>query len=388
MGVIGETNKHILNARLREHLRQHGFRPGDQLPGERELAAALGVGRTTLRPILDALEGEGVLERKPQAGTFLRALPQPHAQSAQVTLIAPFGATREPVRETDPLWLHRVVSAFERVALPAGAQLHIVDQSPYVANPCSLKEMARTAAAAGARAVVCFHPLGTREKISCALALLHDAGAQPIIISARTYPGLANQVYFDSSWGAYIATRHLLQLGHRRIGFAGAPGGHEWVRERIAGYNQALDAAEIEPAVRWIWQPDNSERLALPQDGARALKHWLALPKSQRPTAIVAANDVVALGLLEVARQRHLTVPGDLSLVGFDNDPGTLLAGLTTIERPTEALGEAAARVTLERLAAGPEAAAVTHRLRPVLIERKTTGPLPTPSLTSREKTS
>ena len=341
------------------------------------MATDLGVGRTALRPVLDALEREGVLERRPQAGTFLRVVPTPHARSANVTLIAPFSGTGEAGREADPIWLHRVVSAFEGVAVAAGVRFQLRDQSSQAADPCSVKDMARAAAEDGAQAVVLLHPLGTRDKIACALALLHDLGVHPLVISSRTYPGMASQVYFDSGWGAYAATRHLLELGHRRIGFAGAPGGHEWVQERIASYHQALDAAEIERAARWVWKPDGSERLALPQDGTVALKQWLSLPSRKRPTAIVAANDVVALGMLHAAREQRLAIPDELSLIGFDNDAGALLAGLTTVERPSEALGEAAARVMLERLAAGPQAAAVTHRLRPLLIERATTGPLP-----------
>ena len=96
-----------------------------------------------------------------------------------------------------------------------------------------------------------------------------------------------------------------------------------------------------------------------------------------RSTALVAANDVVALGILDAARAANVAVPEALSVIGFDNDPEALLAGLTTIERPTETLGEAVAQTTLERMAAGPQAATLTLRLRPVLIERSTVGPPP-----------
>lgn len=365
-----------VNARVREYLRRENFRPSDRLPGEREMAQALEIGRTALRPILEELVRAGVLERRPQAGTFLKSVPTTHAREARVVLIAPFSGTGEAGREADAGWLHRVVSAFERVSVPAHLQLQIKDQTPHRDDPCSIKTMACAAAHEGAHAVVLLHPLGARDKISCALALLHDLGVQPLVVSSRTYPGLASHVYFDSGWGAYVATRHLLTLGHRRIGFAGAPGGHQWVQERITGYTQALNAADITRQARWIWKPASSERLPMPQDGADAFKHFFSLPKTRRPTAIVAANDVVALGLLDAAHRQGLSIPADLSIVGFDNNPGALLAGLTTIERPTEALGEAIARVTLERLAEGPQAAAVTHRLRPILIERATAGPL------------
>ena len=360
---------------VRAYLRARNLQVGDRLPGEREIAAALGVGRTALRPCIDTLVADGILERRPQSGTFLLALPAPEVRETTIALIAPFQGTKEPGRETDSVWLYRVVTAFERVALPAGVKLLLKDQSLLAADPCSIKDLSRAAASEGARAAVLLHPTGPREKISCALALLHDSGVHPVIISARSYPGLASRVYFDSGWGAYIATRHLIQQGHTRIGFAGAPEGPEWMQERCDGYCSALEAAEITPDPSLIHFPplaDKSrERQPLGEDGADALAYFLSLPQSARPTTIFAANDTLALGILR-ASARGIHVPSQLSLVGFDNDPAALLAGLTTVERPTEALGEAAARVTLERIAAGPEAATITERLRPVLIERGT----------------
>ncbi len=359
---------------VRDYLRARNLQIGDRIPGEREIAAALGVGRTALRPCMDTLVADGVLERRPQSGTFLRSLPAPEMRGTSIALIAPFQGTDEPGRETDSVWLYRVVTVFERVALPAGAKLLLKDQSPVADDPCSVKDLSREAAAEGVRAAVLLHPTGPKEKISCALALLHDSGVHPVIISARSYPGLASRVYFDSGWGAYIATRHLIQQGHTRIGFAGAPDGPEWMPERYEGYCNALLAAEISPDPRLVHFPPKGkgERQPLPEDGADALAYFLSLKESVRPTAIFAANDTLALGILRAASAQGIRVPDQLSLVGFDNDPGALLAGLTTVERPTEALGEAAARVTLERIAAGPEAATVTERLRPILIERGT----------------
>lgn len=360
---------------LRDFLRGGEVPTGVRLPGERDLAVRLGVGRAALRPALRALEAEGILRRQAQSGTWLELVPAPEAGGAKIVLLAPFGGTNALGLETDPAWLHRVISAFERTAVPAGARLTLLDQSPRAADPCSVKDMAHLAAQSGAAAVVLLHPVGTRGKIAHALAVLHDANVHPVIVSSRTYPGLASQVYFDSGGGAHRATRFLWQQGHRRIGFAGAPGGHEWVQERLAGYRGALESADIAASDDWVWLPDDDERLATAEDGAWAFARWKSLPPETRPTAIFAANDVVALGLLDAAHSASISVPGELSLVGFDNDPGSLLAGLTTLERPTEALGETVARVTLERLAAGPDAAAVSVRLRPVLIERATVGP-------------
>lgn len=363
--------------RLRSFLREGGLRVGDKLPGERELADLIGLGRTALRPLLEALENEGVLDRRPQSGTFLARVPVPGVSCTKIAVIAPFQGTGEPEDAMNAPWLHRVVSSFERTVIPAGARVLLLDQSPRILNLCSIKELALEAAAEGVQAVVLLHPFGRKAKIAHALAILHDRGIHPVIVSSRTYSGLASQVYFDSGWGAYLATRFLIRQGHRRIGFAGAPSGHEWIQDRLAGYRGALEAAEIAEGAEWVCLPEEGERLASAMDGRDAWKRWRALPPHLRPTAVAAANDAVALGVLEAVRQDGVSVPTSLSVIGFDNDPGALLAGLTTLERPTETLGETVARVTLEQLARGPDAATVSLRLRPVLIERASVGPAP-----------
>ena len=361
--------------RLRSFLREGGLRIGDKLPGERELADRLGIGRTALRSLLESLENEGALERRPQSGTFLARVPAPGVSGTTVALIAPFRGTGQPEDAMNAQWLYRVVSAFERTAVPAGARVLLLDQSPRIPDACSIKDLALEAAAAGSQAVVLIHPFGGRSKISHALALLHDRGIHPVVVSSRTYPGLASQVYFDSGWGAYLATRFLIRQGHRRIGFAGAPSGHEWVQDRLAGYRTALEAAEIAEEEAWAFLPEEGERLACAADGAAAWNRWNALPVSLRPTAVAAANDAVALGFMEAATAAGIAIPAALSVIGFDNDPAALLAGLTTLERPTETLGETVAQVTLEQLSRGAEAATVSLRLRPVLIERRSVGP-------------
>ena len=359
-------------AQLRQLLREPAFRPGDRLPGERELAATLGVGRTALRPVVEKLIAEGALERRAQSGTYLNRRPLPAAGTGTVAVIAPLPGTRLRVSGARGAWLHQVVSAFERTIAPSGIKPLLLNQSPLADDSCSVKRLAKQAIAERARVAVLIHPLGTRETIACALALLQEAGAHPLVVSSRSYGGLASYVYFDSQWGAYLATRHLLQQGHRAIGFAGAAAGHEWVQEQLRGYRQALSTLDIEPHPEWEWLAEPGERLPTPKDGAGAAQ---ALLPVEELTAVVAVNDIVALGFWEACRQRGVSVPGRLSLVGFDNDPESLAAGLTTVERPSAAVGEAAAQAALERIA-GQDGSTVSVRLRPVLIERSSVVPL------------
>src|SRR3569833_992048 len=312
--------------KVREYLRGSGARVGERLPGERELAARLGIGRAALRSVLDSLEAEGVILRLPQSGTTLISLPAPAVQSARVVLIGPFQGGCDPERVRDASWLYRVVSAFERMAAPAGVTIILKDQSPYICDPCSIKSLVHEAVDEGAHAAVLIHPSGPHEKIVCALGMLHDRDIQPIIVSSSTYPGLASQVYFDSGWGAYIATRHLHQNGHQRIGFVGGPSDRDWLLERLTGYRTALDALDLDVDPRrelligsvecGMW---NVESRTPSEWGSGILKWWKALDDAIRPTANVAANETIALSIIDAARREGLAVPRALSIIGFAN---------------------------------------------------------------------
>src|SRR5438445_443182 len=169
-------------AQLRQLLRQPAFRPGDRLPGERELATTLGVGRTALRPVVEKLIAEGALERRAQSGTYLSRRPLPAVGTGTVAVIAPLQASG-----ARGAWLHQVVSAFERTIAPSGIKPLLLNQSALAEDPCSVKRLAKQAIAERARVAVLIRPLGTREKIACALALLQEAGVHPLVVSSRCY---------------------------------------------------------------------------------------------------------------------------------------------------------------------------------------------------------
>ena len=147
----------------------------------------------------------------------------------------------------------------------------------------------------------------------------------------------------DNLRGAIIATEHLLNLGHRRIGFLAGRPDLESARLREQGYARALEAAGIafDPGLVRIggYQPETA------RDGAREL-----LLRTPRPTAIFAANDASAIETISVARSLGVHVPGDLSVVGFDNVPESALCEppLTTVEQAIQQMGYEAVQLLLE----------------------------------------
>lgn len=158
----------------------------------------------------------------------------------------------------------------------------------------------------------------------------------PIALIARDLPSLpVDAVMVDDFLGGYLATSHLIQLGHRHIAVLSEELTVVSSRERIRGYMQALEEAEIcfqeELMVVSPSQIDDSKKTA-----------GLLLDSDFPPTAIFACNDVLAIGTIQAARQRGIRVPLDLSVVGFDN---TILATiidppLTTVAQPIQELGK------------------------------------------------
>jgi LacI family transcriptional regulator len=171
--------------------------------------------------------------------------------------------------------------------------------------------------------------------------------------------------------GAKLATEHLLELGHRRIGaIAGNPGWYA-TEERLIGFRAALAAAGILPDPELIVYSD----WRLPR-GTTAAEELLAL--SNPPTAIFGFNDNVAIGALHAARKRGLRVPEDLSVVGFDDTAQAeiVMPSLTSVRQPLAEMGRMGVSL-LTRLLEGQRLDALRIELSTVLVVRESTGPVP-----------
>lgn len=197
--------------------------------------------------------------------------------------------------------------------------------------------------------------------------LVARGDAPPVVFVDRVPPGArADVVVVDNRRGMLEATRHLLALGHRRIGFVAGRVGSGTAEERLAGYLAALGEAGIAPDSRYIAPGDFTF-----QGGYQAARGLLSLP--DRPTAVVAANDLMAVGVCRAALEAGLRIPRDLAVVGYDDIPMAELIHppLTTVAQPTYQMGELAARLLMERLEgrAGPEPRRVVLEARLVVRE-------------------
>lgn len=194
----------------------------------------------------------------------------------------------------------------------------------------------------------------------------------PVVVIDRELPGLdVDIVLADNLAGGRAATQHLAALGHRRI--ACITGKHELTlsAQRVIGYRQVLNE----------WGLDTDEQLIVRgsfdyASGYQAAQTLLALPN--RPTAIFACNDLMAIGALRAAASAGIRVPDDLSIIGFDGAPMAQFTNppLTTITQPIAGFGQAAIEMLLHRIDA-KDLPAQRLVLPTQLVVRATTGPCP-----------
>lgn len=201
-----------------------------------------------------------------------------------------------------------------------------------------------------------FHNVARRERIDGLLVMslspwddevdrLLKAEVPTVLIDAR-HPAL-NRLIIDDVEGGRTATEHLLQLGHRRIGFISDyledPFGFTSSRDRFEGYYMALEAADVPFRPEYHRQGTHGR-----QEAKRLALELLTMP--EKPTAIFAASDTQAIGVLAAARELGLRVPQDLSVTGYDDIEVAEYLRLTTIRQPSFEMGVEGVRLLLEAI--------------------------------------
>lgn len=200
--------------------------------------------------------------------------------------------------------------------------------------------------------------------------LTHLARQTPVVLAGTYDPDTigADTVTNDDVAGARQATQHLLDLGHTRIAFLGGPEHVGVLRQR--GYRDAMTDAGLadDIMVDYAGATEAEGR----SSGYRVLR------ANQRPTGIVAFNDLVAVGTLAAAHDLGLSTPADISIVGYDDTfiAGIGRLGLTSVQNGTFDIGTKAATFLLERIH-GFSGPARSHIVSSTLVVRRTTGPRP-----------
>jgi len=349
MSVAAKTNgaKYANLAAALEHDIMAGrYRPGDQLPSERQIAQTHGMTVMTVRRALGVLAGRGLIVREQGRGTFV-SLPGP-GRSGETP-----GASRGPVfllglsadisRMTSPVNWQTRLRRFQGIA-DAGFQLGLAIQSSVDfdadARPRLLVERLRRASG------LLLHDELLPE---AAIIGLREEGVPSVAINCYERSECCSRVQVDGRQGAFRAVRYLVSLGHERIGLVVGDAARPSMRHRLEGY---LDALAVHDLIRCDDYIVVDPR-GLPEDGAAAVSRLLDLPEP--PTAIFTASDNRALGALAMLAERGYRVPERLSIVGFDDlhEAAASTPSLTTVANPLYESGRAAVNLLHRQIVGG-----------------------------------
>lgn len=201
------------------------------------------------------------------------------------------------------------------------------------------------------------------------LRRLRDRGTSVVLVDRMSRAKEFSSVSIDDKMGGRIATEHLLEIGRRRIGFIGGPASLAQVKTRLAAARAAVAKHGSGEIVFVETETMNA------QAGRRGADQLLELPREERPDAVFAANDLVALGVLQALTLAGVRVPDDIAIIGYDDIEFAASAAipLSSVRQPAQQLGSAAATLLLDVIA-DPAGSKVKHTtLKPELVIRRST---------------
>mgnify|MGYP001318804522 CR=1 FL=1 len=326
-----------LHAQLKNLLQRHimagDWTQGSPMPSEATLCATYGVSRITVRRALSDLESEGFIRRERGRGTFVAA----SRPRRGPTLGLVFGGLSERTfgYRNDAAFGDMVCGAAEA----AGKRGAVI-----LPMPIGDGELETTLASPTVCQMTGLLVHLTQAFSDDTLRLLDATGVPYVVVKRRLPAHRASCVYSDDVSGAEVVTRHLISLGHRRIALLLGPAAVGVWEDRRAGYERAHERAGL------LVDPDLVREVGYPMDQGGHVGAGQLLDMPKPPSAIVAGNDYIALGVYRAIRERGLEPGRDVAVAGYGANPFsvTMYPALTTIGTPAWKFGHAAAELLLD----------------------------------------
>jgi DNA-binding LacI/PurR family transcriptional regulator len=347
-----------LRSILSDEIKRGVYGESGRLPAERSLAERFGVSRTSVRECLNFLVKDGVLVRMVGKGTFVSS-----AAGEFTRVLAPAGRLAFLIGENIFQFVQpgytRILVGAEQAARQRDFQLLFrsigeEENDPELGLSHQTREAIEGVVVAG----------GLRKKT---LERLFEWRVPVVLTDLIMENELASAVGADYGSGTTQALEHLAALGHRHIGFLGFPNSAKY-----QAYWQTLERMELPYKPQWVYffqLPDLAPGIVA---GYQAMQTVLDSP-GPRPTALLATNDLVAMGAMEALQLAGIAVPDEISVIGYDDLGGTTKIPLTTIRSFPEEVGRTAVSVLMDRLAGKPTPKCVAVPTE--LVVRGTTGP-------------
>ncbi|WP_439590851.1 LacI family DNA-binding transcriptional regulator [Microbacterium sp.] len=207
------------------------------------------------------------------------------------------------------------------------------------------------------------------QQVGERLRQMRERGIPAVLVDRRSEDDLFSSVSVDDELGGYLAVRHLLETGRRRILFTGGPIDMRQLDDRRRGARRAVDEV---PGASLEILPVSASQV---EDGSAAGDEINSRPHAHRPDAVFCANDLVALGVLQSLSAHRIDVPGDIALIGFDDIDfaAAAVVPLSSIRQPARLMGETALRLLVEE-GDDPRKPAEQVVFEPELVVRSSSG--------------
>jgi len=299
-----------------------------------DVAARAGVSKTTVSHVINNTRfvEEETRQRVLQAIAELGYRPSVAARSLTTNRTETVGVI---VSDSSNYFFAEVLSGIEEVLRPANYALLVCNTAEILEREAHYLDLLMRQRVDGIIAAA----TSQRWDILTGFEMRH----MPIVFVDRRFEGLEGPfVGVDNRKGTYLGVSHLIECGHRRIGILAGFQRLSTMRERLAGFRQALQEHDIPLPEEWVV----TSPLSI-EGGRQAMRQILSLP--ERPTAVFLNNNLLSLGALLAIKELGLRCPEDISVIGFDDHPWATVSDppLTVVRQPAQQIGQVAARMLL-----------------------------------------
>jgi len=352
---------------LTRQIRDGQLKPGTLLPGRRELSRQYGVALGTTQQAIGLLVAAGLLVADNRRGTYVSGAQATRREPAATGT----GALRRPLA-------HSTVGILATVNVPeasgeaqTGSKLSIRGLEEVLSQhkiatafsnlwfapdaAAALEQKTRLTLESGADALAFVFPANSPEITSVAARLAEASPVPALVVATDLMESPIPQIYSDQVASGYLAATHLLEKGFDRIVFL-APYAARWVDERIARIRKACANAGLgDDAVRVVWPDEVVDAWTMGEGRAMHCQACVAAAldgEFLQGVGVIAADDFVAVALVEECRKRGIVASENFSLVSFDDAPNARELGISSVRPPFEAMGAECGRL-LVRLMQG-----------------------------------
>jgi len=337
---------------LRRQIRARQYAVGEQLPTERELGERTGMSRRAVRQALATLEKERLIVRQHGRGSFVADPVHGRVLHKDMSLIGIITPDRKDFERSLRAAATRASQLGYSAATAINASAEVERQQVEGLLEHNIKGVIMTP---------CLFSVPNYLR-------LLDENLPVVFIDYMLRDYVEDYVIQDNWRGIWLAVKHLVELGHRRIAYVGHDRRVDFPvrRDRLRGYQDACEEFGVNPPEEWIIESSESAV------GAR-IRHLLQQPN--RPTAIVAYNDTWAILAADIALELGLSIPVDVSVTGFDDglEARDYKVPLTTISSEMEEMGRVAASTLINKIEHPEPRSKQGIVIAPSLVARKST---------------